>query len=238
MKMVNATVKKEKQQQRQFQALVVGTHAGAGKTTLLDRWLTPNSEAKEVKPTLALEYRFFKRQVPKGGGKELANVWELGSGTKLAKLIEAPLNEATVRSSVVVIVADLSRPQDVFQGVSFWLGRIVERLRAVEKAIKAKAPQSTELDRLRENFSKRFGEKHPDNAAGKVRHTGMGVVIVATKMDHEAFKNKPPELKKVMAKALRFLAHTHGAALMYNSDKDDATLKTFQDPPLPPSLPY
>ena len=65
--MVNATVKKEKQQQRQFQALVVGTHAGAGKTTLLDRWLTPNSEAKEVKPTLALEYRFFKRQVPKGG---------------------------------------------------------------------------------------------------------------------------------------------------------------------------
>jgi len=230
MKMVHQAAKRAQQQQRQFQALVVGTHTGAGKTTLLDRWLTPGGgDVKDVKPTLALEYKYFKRPGRGAVAKEVAHVWELGSGTKLAKLIDAPLNEATVRSTVVVIVADLSKPQDVFQGVRFWLARIKERLAQIDKSIKAKTPAATEIEKLRDMFSKRFGEKHPDNVAGKVRHTGMGVVIVATKFDHDAFKNKSPELKKVMAKALRFLAHSHGAALVYHAQKEEPTLKNFRD---------
>ena len=96
MKMVHQAAKRAQQQQRQFQTLVVGTHTGAGKTTLLDRWLTPGGDVKDVKPTLALEYKYFKRPGRGTVAKEVAHVWELGSGTKLAKLIDAPLNEATV----------------------------------------------------------------------------------------------------------------------------------------------
>ena len=35
--------------------------------------------------------------------------------------------------------------------------------------------------------------------------------------------------KQVMAKALRFLAHSHGAALVYHSQKEESTLKNFRD---------
>ncbi|GFH16582.1 dynein 1b light intermediate chain, partial [Haematococcus lacustris] len=46
-----------------------------------------------------------------------------------------------------------------------------------------------------------------------VWHSGISLVIAATKYD--SFKNADPEVKKVMARTLRWLAHAHGAFLMY-----------------------
>ena len=46
-----------------------------------------------------------------------------------------------------------------------------------------------------------------------IHHSGVTVVIVATKYD--SFKSADAELKKVMSRALRYLAHTHAAGLFY-----------------------
>jgi len=86
------------------------------------------------------------------------------------------------------------------------------------------------MDQLRERAAKRFGEKHPDMANAALRKllklTGISVLIIAHKAD--TFFDKEPEMKKIMGKTLRFLAHTNGAGLVYTSTSDKASLNNLR----------
>jgi hypothetical protein len=108
------------------------------------------------------------------GGKEVCHLWEIGGGSALAKLLDVPLNESTVKNVVIAIVVDLSKPVETLATIVFWLERIRVRLSEVEKSLKTKKTSEKVMDQLRERSAKRFGEKHPDNlgkdgAVGKVR---------------------------------------------------------------------
>jgi len=122
----------------------------------------------------------------------------------------------------VVIVADLSKPEEVFAGVSYWLNRLRTRLQDIEKELKKKETTAKVMDQLKERSAKKFGERwveqlkarstkeesadpgasktHPDQKL--VMHTGVNVVIVATKWD--SFAKKDPELLKVLFFAQKY----------------------------------
>mmetsp|Transcript_6563 Transcript_6563/g.11852 ORF Transcript_6563/g.11852 Transcript_6563/m.11852 type:complete len:256 (-) Transcript_6563:30-797(-) len=66
-------------------------------------------------------------------------------------------------------------------------------------------------EQLRIRSRKLFGSSHEDKDS--IDHTGIALVIAATKYD--SFQNTDAELRKVMARALRFVAHVNGASLCY-----------------------
>ncbi len=107
-------------------------------------------------------------------------MWEIGGGSALAKLLDVPLTESTVKNVVIAIVVDLGKPVETLATIVFWLERIRVRLSEVEKSLKAKKTSEKVMDQLKERSAKRFGEKHPDNvgkdgAVGKVVYVCMHV---------------------------------------------------------------
>ena len=131
-------------------AIFVGT-ASCGKSTLLKLL---NKDAPEA--TLALEYQFVRKTTD--GRKDVAHLWEVGGGTVMQNLLDVPLTEASVKTATVVIVADLSKPEEVFAGVSYWLKRLRERLQVIDKKLKEKEVTAKIMDQLKERAAKRFSE--------------------------------------------------------------------------------
>lgn len=66
-------------------------------------------------------------------------------------------------------------------------------------------------EQLRQRAKSKLYAASPDK--DMVYHSGISLVLAATKYD--AFRNHDPEVKKVMARALRYVAHAHGAFLCY-----------------------
>ena len=187
---------------------------------------------------------FFKPSNKAEKRKDVAHLWEIGGGTAMKSLLEVPLTETTITNATMVIVADLSRPKEVFAGVEFWMDRLRERLRDIDKAYRATAaykargaqnkegPTPSKIEELKERAAKRFGGggrwpsgEHPDQAL--VGHTGINVIIVANKWD--LFQKKDPQFLRVMSSCLRFLAHYNGASLLYCAkDSPDKLVDSFR----------
>ncbi|XP_074898921.1 cytoplasmic dynein 2 light intermediate chain 1 isoform X3 [Buteo buteo] len=90
--------------------LFMGNKNG-GKTTIILRCL----EREEIsKPTLALEYTFGRRARRHNTPKDVAHFWELGGGTSLLELIRIPISSNNIRSFAVVLVLDLSKPNELW----------------------------------------------------------------------------------------------------------------------------
>ncbi|XP_061481390.1 cytoplasmic dynein 2 light intermediate chain 1 isoform X4 [Rhineura floridana] len=82
-----------------------------GKTTIILRCL----DRDEIpKPTLALEYTFGRRAKGHNTPKDIANFWELGGGTSLLDLIPIPITTANIRTFAIVLVLDLSKPNELW----------------------------------------------------------------------------------------------------------------------------
>uniref|UniRef100_A0A7S0HWD4 Cytoplasmic dynein 2 light intermediate chain 1 n=1 Tax=Hanusia phi TaxID=3032 RepID=A0A7S0HWD4_9CRYP len=204
----------------------------SGKSTLIRRFKNAEKD-DELQPTTALDYS-FARTVDKGktGTKDVAHFWELGGGTSLPDLLDVPLNENNLKSTVLVIVADLSKPNEVMACVQFWLRKLEKRMQALEQICKKEPKLAKLFDMLRERSIKRFGEggeKHKD-MQGPLSHMfkvhAVSVVIVANKYDE--FAQKAPELKRVMSRTLRFVAHINGASLVYTSQNEKQLISNFR----------
>ena len=193
-------------------AIVVGT-ASCGKSTILRSLLHPSNASQgdkeqEPKPTLALEYSYLRSEPSKStesrkdggrtgepgawGAVQGAHIWEVGGGTAMQNLLDVPLTDQSVKNATLVIVADLSKPKEVWAGVTYWLERLRTRLQDIDKVLKSKEATAKMMEQLKDRGAKRFGEKHPDNVKdgdpttcgrGMIKHTGIHVVIVATKYD-------------------------------------------------------
>jgi energy-coupling factor transporter ATP-binding protein EcfA2 len=124
--------------------LVVGD-SGCGKSTLIQSFLKPNV-SKEPKPTFALEYAFARR---KNAGKEntktLAHLWELGGDIYEPKLLSVPLNVPNLSNASVIIVLDLSKPEDCFLSMKRWLTVVREHLNARYNELKNSGSQGNSL---------------------------------------------------------------------------------------------
>ncbi|CAF1153852.1 unnamed protein product [Adineta ricciae] len=196
--------------------LFAGSRSG-GKSTMILRYLERTSES--AKPTIALDYNYARK--PKTAdtvGKDIGHLWELGDGTFLAKLIDVALTPETIATASVVLVLDLSRPQELWHTYETLYEAIVKR---VKYCISEASKQNPNLkDKLKESIVKRIGDANRD----LVEPLRIPLVIVGSKYDE--FQSFQPNDKKTIYKTLRFLAFYHGATLLSYSEKDTVYLKS------------
>mmetsp|Transcript_2694 Transcript_2694/g.3068 ORF Transcript_2694/g.3068 Transcript_2694/m.3068 type:complete len:409 (-) Transcript_2694:185-1411(-) len=199
----------------------------SGKSTLLNRFLYPD-KLDTPKATEGLEYTYARKSVATNiERKDIAHIWELAGFEKLAEEITGCenifLGMRQVATAVVVIVVDLSQPSEVLPTLEHWLNKIKSKTGATYEKLERRGSKLPEQLKLR--AKKVFGTSHEDKDA--VIHTGISVVVVAAKYDQ--FKDQDAEVRKIMARTLRYYAHTHGAALIYMGGLHSGADKSAKD---------
>ncbi|GFR53154.1 hypothetical protein Agub_g15875 [Astrephomene gubernaculifera] len=192
----------------------VGTRA-SGKSTLLNRFLYP-TRAEVPKPSEGIEYTYARKPAAYDHEKkDLAHIWEVGGSQEFAEEIVSSdqlfLTAKQVTTAVVVVVVDLSDPAGVLPTLLWWMEQIKKKLGSTYDKFEKKGLQLPE--QLRQRAKSKLYASNEDKDA--VYHSGISLVIAATKYDE--FKTQDPEVKKVMSRTLRFVAHAHGAFLCYLS---------------------
>ncbi|GMH33018.1 hypothetical protein BSKO_00852 [Bryopsis sp. KO-2023] len=184
-----------------------------GKSTLLNRFLYPD-RVDIPKPSEGLEYTYARRSRENDHEKkDIAHIWEFGGGEDLACELGGVesvfLGAKQVTTAVVVIVVDLSEPSQVLPELLKWMNLVKQRLGTTFEKLEKRGSKLPEQLRIRARKALYGGNEDRD----VVEHSGISVVVAATKYDK--FMNQDAELCKVMARTLRYVAHTNGAHLLY-----------------------
>ncbi|XP_024152407.1 cytoplasmic dynein 2 light intermediate chain 1 [Oryzias melastigma] len=192
---------------------LMGSKAG-GKTSILLRCLERDEPPK---PTLALEYTFGRRARGHNTPKDIAHLWELGGGTSLSDLVQIPITPVSVGSLSVILVLDLSKPNDL------WV--------TSEKLLQA---AQTQVEKVFSQSQKtKPGAKNPVRPAARVLPKDypdrelispfpVPLLIIGSKYD--LFQEFDSEKKKVVSKTLRFIAHYYAASLVFTSIKSESLM--------------
>uniref|UniRef100_A0A8C8BG78 Cytoplasmic dynein 2 light intermediate chain 1 n=1 Tax=Otus sunia TaxID=257818 RepID=A0A8C8BG78_9STRI len=166
--------------------LFMGNKNG-GKTTIILRCL----EREEIpKPTLALEYTFGRRARRHNTPKDTAHFWELGGGTSLLELIRIPITSNNIRSFAVVLVLDLSKPNELWTTMEKLLQVTRNHVNKIlTKLEKTNPEEATEIkQRMRNNLQR----DHPDYEL--VDPFPIPLVIIGSKYDIFHFTSKSEAL--------------------------------------------
>ncbi|KFP80270.1 Cytoplasmic dynein 2 light intermediate chain 1, partial [Acanthisitta chloris] len=184
--------------------LFMGSKNG-GKTTIILRCL---EREESPKPTLALEYTFGRRARRHNTPKDIAHFWELGGGTSLLELIRVPITSHNIRSFAVVLVLDLSKPnelwttmEDLLQVTRNHVNKILTKLEKTNAEVAAEIKQRKWNDLQRD---------HPDYEL--VDPFPIPLMIIGSKYD--LFQEFDSEMRKIISKTLRFVSHYCGASLV------------------------
>ncbi|XP_009073177.1 PREDICTED: cytoplasmic dynein 2 light intermediate chain 1 [Acanthisitta chloris] len=176
-----------------------------GKTTIILRCL---EREESPKPTLALEYTFGRRARRHNTPKDIAHFWELGGGTSLLELIRVPITSHNIRSFAVVLVLDLSKPnelwttmEDLLQVTRNHVNKILTKLEKTNAEVAAEIKQRKWNDLQRD---------HPDYEL--VDPFPIPLMIIGSKYD--LFQEFDSEMRKIISKTLRFVSHYCGASLV------------------------
>ncbi|KAK1171058.1 cytoplasmic dynein 2 light intermediate chain 1 [Acipenser oxyrinchus oxyrinchus] len=192
----------------------MGNKSG-GKTSIILRCLDRDEAPK---PTLALEYTFGRRARGHNTPKDIAHFWELGGGTSLSDLIQIPITTDNVRSLSVVVVLDLSKPSDL------WL--TMEKLlqvtgAQVDKVFTELVKSDTKANKeIRQRGARTLPKDYPDREL--IDPFPVPLLIIGSKFD--IFQDFDSEKRKVICKTLRFIAHYHGASLVFTSSKTESLM--------------
>uniref|UniRef100_A0A3B5JUE2 Cytoplasmic dynein 2 light intermediate chain 1 n=1 Tax=Takifugu rubripes TaxID=31033 RepID=A0A3B5JUE2_TAKRU len=172
---------------------LMGSKAG-GKTSILFRCLDRDEPSK---PTLALEYTFGRRARGHNIPKDIAHIWELGGGTALSDLVQIPITSANLKFLSVILVVDLSKPNDLWG--------------TTEKLL-----QTTQAH-LEKTFSgaQKAQAAKPDKEL--ISPFPVPLLIIGSKYD--VFQDFDSDKKKLIAQMLRFVAHSYAASLIFTSIK-------------------
>ncbi|OQR87399.1 Dynein 1b Light Intermediate Chain [Thraustotheca clavata] len=189
--------------------LVLGAK-NSGKTSLVMYFLNP-TKMDEPKPTAALDYLYARRAVSGSNRKAVAHIWELATTKRVKELMCVPLSTERVLQSVVLIVLDLSIPGDVIPALVKW----ISLLRTVINDVLAKVPAEA-VEKQKNEAMNRYSSSHPDRR--EVSPLAIPTLIVCSKFD--SFQNEDSVKKKGIIQALRYIAHTYGATLLFTSVKD------------------
>lgn len=207
------TQKKSESGREDSHVYVVGPK-GSGKSTLLSRFLYPN-KLEVPKPSQALEYTFARKASNLADArKDLAHIWEASGSEAFAQQLvkgnQIFLTYRQVTTAVVIIVLDLSDPAAVLPSALQWLDLVKRKLSATYSLYERKGLQVAEHLRTRQQ-TKLFSQ-HEDKDS--VSCSGISIVLAATKWD--SFMNSAdPEVQRVLARSLRWLAHSNAAHLVY-----------------------
>ncbi|MGH0164668.1 UNVERIFIED_CONTAM: hypothetical protein FKN15_047360 [Acipenser sinensis] len=156
--------------------------------------------------------------MPKPKPKDIAHFWELGGGTSLADLIQIPITTDNVRSLSVVVVLDLSKPSDL------WL--TMEKLlqvtgAQVDKVFTELVKSDTKANKeTRQRGARTLPKDYPDREL--IDPFPVPLLIIGSKFD--IFQDFDSEKRKVICKTLRFIAHYHGASLVFTSSKTESLM--------------
>lgn len=187
----------------------------AGKTSIIFRIL----DREDVpKPTTALEYTYARRPRNNSLEKDIAHIWELGGGTWLSKLADITVDADSIRTMSVALVLDLSKPNELWVTLDKWLQVLKARVEVVLNDLRDTDVKVKE--HLKRDAWQRVGEDHPDQEL--IDPFLLPLVIIGTKYD--IFQDFDPEKRKIICKTLRFVAHRHGAHLMFFSTKLESLL--------------
>eukprot|EP00049_Salpingoeca_infusionum_P027005 m.29566 g.29566 ORF g.29566 m.29566 type:complete len:337 (+) comp9181_c0_seq1:112-1122(+) len=194
--------------------LVVAGAKSSGKSTLISRLIDSSS----VKATVALEYTFARRNRSTGVGKDVAHIWELGGGTELATLIEMPITATSVKTLSVAIVVNLAEPETIWTTVDKLVLRARKRIDKVFGDLKAKG------SKLPAYLEKKALSKYASDSPDLKMISPFPVPLVIFGAHYDQYQDFDSEKRKIITRALRFLAHYYGATLLYVSDKDDGLM--------------
>jgi len=204
-------------------ALFVGD-SGSGKSTLIQSFLKPSS--KDPKPTFALEYNYARR---KGGGKDdskekgknLSHIWELGGDILEQKLFEIPITQRTLNYCSIVVICDLSKPQDIIVSLNRWIALVRD---VVQKRItELKVINPALVAQLKEQSSLPYTDSRDIN---RVKPCEIPLFIVANKYD--ALKSLSSVEKRLIWQVIRFIAHYNGATIVTTTSVDMAAKELFR----------
>uniref|UniRef100_A0A0M3J0M0 Cytoplasmic dynein 2 light intermediate chain 1 n=1 Tax=Anisakis simplex TaxID=6269 RepID=A0A0M3J0M0_ANISI len=185
-----------------------------GKSQMILRFLDRN---ENTKPTIALEYTYGRRT--RGMIKDVANIWELGGGTSLLNLFDIPLTKKNIEISSVLIVVDLSKPEQMWNTFYDLLNAIRKRLDDIMNELNKSTPFVYE--RIMRTHKKRFSD-HQD--ASMLKPLPIPLAIVGAKYD--VFQNFEPENRKNICKILRFMAHSNFASLqMFSTQMENLVIR-------------
>uniref|UniRef100_A0A8D0KK93 Cytoplasmic dynein 2 light intermediate chain 1 n=1 Tax=Salvator merianae TaxID=96440 RepID=A0A8D0KK93_SALMN len=188
-----------------------------GKTTIILRCLDRDEMPK---PTLALEYTYGRRAKGHNTPKNIAHFWELGGGTSLLDLIPIPITTANIRTFAVVLVLDLSKPEELWPTMESLLQ--VTRIhvnKVIAKLGQTNPKVATEMKQRARNI---LPKDNPDREL--IDPFPIPLIIIGSKYD--VFHEFDSEIKKIIYKTLRFVSHYYGASLVFTSKSEALLLKT------------
>ncbi|OXB65484.1 hypothetical protein ASZ78_014835 [Callipepla squamata] len=150
----------------------------------------PEAGEEVPKPTLALEYTFGRRARRHNAPKDIAHFWEIGGGTSLLELIQIPITISNIRSFGVVLVLDLSRPNELWmtmenllQATRNHVNKIVAKLEKTDPKVATEIKQKMQSNLQRD---------HPDYDL--VDPFPIPLVIIGSKYDIFHFTSKSESL--------------------------------------------
>ncbi|XP_044284901.1 cytoplasmic dynein 2 light intermediate chain 1, partial [Varanus komodoensis] len=172
------------------------------------------------KPTLALEYTFGRRAKGHNTPKDIANFWELGGGTSLLDLIPIPITTANIRTVAIVLVLDLSKPNELWPTMNILLQATRKHVdRVITKLGQTNPRAAADIKQKKWN---NLPKDHPDHEL--IDPFPVPLVIIGSKYD--MFHEFDSEVKKIICKTLRFVSHYYGASLVFTSKSEALLLKT------------
>ncbi|XP_006882440.1 PREDICTED: cytoplasmic dynein 2 light intermediate chain 1 [Elephantulus edwardii] len=193
----------------------IGSKNG-GKTTIILRSLDRDEPPK---PTLALEYTYGRKAKGHNTPKHIAHFWELGGGTSLLDLVTIPITVDTLRTCSIVLVMDLSKPNDLWPTMENLLQ--VTKNHIDKMIMKLGKTNSKATLEMRQKMWSNMPKDHPDREL--IDPFPIPLVIIGSKYD--IFQEFDSEKRKMICKTLRFVAHYYGASLMFTSKSEALLLK-------------
>ncbi|XP_040583699.1 cytoplasmic dynein 2 light intermediate chain 1 [Lepeophtheirus salmonis] len=212
--------KKEKNDNHKEHILLLIGNQSVGKSSMMYRFL---DRRESPKPTLALEYSFCRKS-NQNLVKDVCHIWELGGGTSYTNLLSTPLSPKNLKNMKVIVMVDLSDPNRIWYTVE----TLLEKLNTlIKKSLNTELAKKMGMDyaSIKSLNTNEELKEHPDRS--KIDPLPIPLVIIGGKYDE--FQNFEPEQKKVICRALRYLAHHYGASLQFYSSRDPGLVKRGHD---------
>ncbi|KAA0188120.1 cytoplasmic dynein 2 light intermediate chain 1 [Fasciolopsis buskii] len=194
--------------------------SSSGKTTIINRIL---EREEKPKSTLALDYTFGRKAMGALPTKSVTHIWELGGGVRLSDLLCVPISLNALRNLFLVLVLDLSKPEEL------WI-----TTETLLEAVKSRYDQI--ICRLKKNDHSQIHKKyhcilegrtvpsHPDQEL----LNAFPIPLTIIGMKYDLLLSRSSEHQQIVSKTLRFLNHYYSSSLYFASVKDETSMKRIK----------